>query len=62
MVTYQPAKFGDYMHCGSEDIVILVCHVILQDHVIKGTCDLIGRYNEFSFSQDYTSSCDQRVE
>ena len=43
MVSHKPAKFGGYMHCGSEDIVILVCHVMLQDHVIKWSCDLIGR-------------------
>ena len=23
------AKFGGHRHCGNEDIVILVCHVIL---------------------------------
>ena len=31
-----PAKFGGDSHCGSGDIMILVCYVILQDHVIKG--------------------------
>ena len=23
--------------------MVLVCHVILQDHVIKGSCDFTGR-------------------
>ena len=27
------AKFGDHRHYGSGDIMVLVCHVILQDHV-----------------------------
>ena len=29
-------KFGGHTHSGSEDIMILVDHVILQDQVIKG--------------------------
>ena len=32
---YHPSRFGGHRHCGSGDM-ILVCHVILQDHVIKG--------------------------
>ena len=34
----------------------LVCHVILQDHVIKGLCYFIGgswRYNVFSMLRDF---------
>ena len=34
-VSYSLAKFGGHRHCGSENITILVSHVILQDHVIK---------------------------
>ena len=34
-IGYHPAKFGGHKHCGSEDVVVLVCHVISQDHVIK---------------------------
>ena len=30
-------------NCGSGDVVTLVCHLILQDHMIKGSCDFIGR-------------------
>ena len=29
--------------CGSEDVMVLVCHVILQDHVTKRFCDFMGR-------------------
>ena len=29
--------------CNSEDIIVLVCHVKLQHHVIKGPCDFMGR-------------------
>ena len=30
-------------HCGSGDIMILGCHMISQDHVIKGLCYFMGR-------------------
>ena len=32
MVSHHPAKFSGQRHCGSEDIMILVCHMIQQDH------------------------------
>ena len=35
LVGYLPTKFDGQKHSESGDIVILVCHVILQDHVIK---------------------------
>ena len=41
-VSYHSAKFGGHMHCGSGNIMVLVGHVILQDHVIKGSSDFIG--------------------
>ena len=28
-------KFGAHRHCGGGDIMVLVCHVILQDHLIN---------------------------
>ena len=30
-------------HCGNRVIMVLVCHVILQDHAIKGSCNFMGR-------------------
>ena len=38
-VSHHPTKFGGNKHCGSGDIKISVCHVILQDHVMKEPCD-----------------------
>ena len=38
-----PAKFGGQKRCGSKDIMILVCHVTLQDHVIIWSIDFKGR-------------------
>ena len=31
------------MDCAIGDIMVLVCHVILQNHGIKDSCDFIGR-------------------
>ena len=36
------AKFVCHRYCGSRDIIILVCHVIYEDHMIKVSCDFIG--------------------
>ena len=35
-VYHRRSKCGDHRHCGSGDIINLVCLVILQDHMIKG--------------------------
>ena len=35
MINHHATKIGGHRHCGSGDIMILVCHMILQDHVIK---------------------------
>ena len=42
VLSYHPAEFGGHRHFVSGDIMILVCHVILQDHVIKGSCDFMS--------------------
>ena len=42
-VSYHSAKFSGRRHCGSGVTVVLICHVISQDHVMKGSCDFIGR-------------------
>ena len=41
-VSYHPVKFGGLSHSGSGFIMNLVCHVILQDHMIKESCDFMG--------------------
>ena len=43
MLNYHPAKYGDYGHYDNGNIKILAYHVILQDHMIKGSCDFMGR-------------------
>ena len=45
MVSY-PAKFGGYKNSVSENTMFLLCHVISQDHVIKGLFDSMGGKRE----------------
>ena len=42
-VSHHPSKFGGRRHCGSEDIMVLVCHMISQDDLIKGSYNFLGR-------------------
>ena len=42
MVSQHPTKFGSHIHSGIGDVTFLVCHVILQDYVMKGSCDFMG--------------------
>ena len=34
-VSHHPAKFCSHRHYGGADTMILFCHVILKDHMIK---------------------------
>ena len=40
-MSHYPTKFDGPRHFGSKDIIFLVCHVIIQDHVIKGSLHFI---------------------
>ena len=40
------ATFGDHRHCGSGDIMFLVCHTIQQDHVMEGSFDFNGCHRQ----------------
>ena len=42
-VSHQPAKFCGQRNYGRENTMILVFHVISQDHVIKGSSNIMGR-------------------
>ena len=41
-VAHHTAKFGGHKHCGSEDIKVLVCHVISKYQVIEVSCDFMS--------------------
>ena len=40
---HHPPTFSGHRYYGRGDIIILVCHVIFQDHLIKVPCDSLGR-------------------
>ena len=40
--SHHPNKFGGHQHYGYGDTLVLVCHVILQEHVIKALCYFMG--------------------
>ena len=39
-ISHYPAKFGGHRQCGSRDVIVVVCHVISQDHLVKGPVTL----------------------
>ena len=41
-VSHHSTQFGGYGCYGSGDIIVLVCHVTLRDHMIKGSRDLMS--------------------
>ena len=43
MASHHLVKLGGQGHCSSEDITVLICHVILQDGVAQEPYDLYGR-------------------
>ena len=42
-MSHHPAKFSGHRHSGGGDVMVLVCHVISQDHLIKKSSDFMGR-------------------
>ena len=40
-------KFGDHRHCGSGEIMVLVCEVTLCDLLFKALCDLMGGHPSY---------------
>ena len=43
IVSQHPTMCGDHTHCCSGEIMVVVSHVILQDHAMKRYCDFMGR-------------------
>ena len=40
-------KFGGHRHCGSGEIMVLVCEVTLCDLLFKALCDLMGGHPSY---------------
>ena len=41
LVTHHIANFNSHMPCGSRDTTYLICHMTLQDNVVKVYCDFM---------------------
>ena len=55
--SYQPAQFGGHSHSGSGVIIILVCHVISQNYLIKRSSDCGSRNMMFLMIEEHYSTC-----
>ena len=40
-MSHDPVKFGVPINYGSGDIMVVVCHMISQDHVIVGSLNFV---------------------
>ena len=43
IISPTPAKIGGHEYCEIGDVIILACHVISQDHKIKGLSNIKSR-------------------
>ena len=41
-VSHDTAKFDVHRHCGSGDVKVLICHIILQDDATKGSYNFVN--------------------
>ena len=51
-VSHHSARFGGHGHSGSGHVMVLTCHVILQEHVIKESCVFNEIHNPAIFDKD----------
>ena len=51
-LSHQAVKFGGFKDCSSGDM-LLICHVILQDHVIKRSCNFSVRIPELKSLRNF---------
>ena len=42
-ISHHPTNSGGHRHCGSEKIMALACHMILQGYMIKRSCNFMDR-------------------
>ena len=52
-----PGKSGDYSYSGSGTVMALVCHLILEDHVITGPCDFTSLPSLEAISSGVVEMC-----
>ena len=43
MVSLTPTKFNGHKHNRGGDLIVLLCHLITQDHMSKASSNIMGR-------------------
>ena len=56
-ISCDPVKFSGHRQSGIEDIMFLVYHMILKDHVIKGSRDFMGESSHRHIRSGYNRPC-----
>ena len=50
MISYHPAKFGGHGHFRRGDVMVLLSHVILQNHAINGLTVFMSSFSSREFT------------
>ena len=56
-VSHHPATFCGRRHCGSGDIMVLVCHVISPNHLIVCSFDVMSKSQSLKVSYHPARFC-----
>ena len=44
MISHHPAKFGGHRLCRRGDNLFFICHLTSWDHMVGGSCDIMGKF------------------
>ena len=47
MVSHHSFKISSQRYCSSGNVSVLVCHVILQNHLIQSLCEFMGEKSSY---------------
>ena len=53
IVSHHPAKFGCPRHCGSGDVMFIICHLISRGHMVLAQYCI--PYRNWTFGKQYKS-------
>ena len=64
--SYRHTATPSHSYCRSSDMMLLICHVISEDHLIKEPCDFAQALwqwlpNDFNLPRNFLRPHDQRV-
>ena len=60
-VSHPPTNFFDHKYCGGGDIMVLVCHMIFQDQIMKQSFDFVTLFFVSNLSKTinaFSTKCD----